>query len=349
MIRVAVVGLGKMGLSHYAIARAHPHANVTAICDSSRYVLDVLHKYTGIATYTDYRKMLDSAPLDAAIIATPTRLHTIMVRQALERNLHTFCEKPFCLLPSDAEHLAMIAEQKGVVNQVGYHNRFLATFQEVKRLLANQAIGKLTHVLAEAYGPVVLRSKGSTWRTSTAEGGGCLYDYAAHPLNLLNWYFGSPLSVAGSVLKSIFSRDTDDEVYTTLQFDGGLSAHLSVNWSDESYRKMSTKISVWGTNGRIVADRQECAVYLRNEEFAGPPYIKGWNLRYATELSKQVWFYLRGEEYSSQLEYFFDAVQRPSSSNINSFAESAKTDALIAAVKEDARSALPNTGRVAAR
>ena len=55
--------------------------------------------------------------------------------------------------------------------------------------------------MAEAYGPVVLKPKGSTWRTQSTQGGGCLYDYAAHPLNLLNWYFGAPETVAGSVLK----------------------------------------------------------------------------------------------------------------------------------------------------
>ena len=43
----------------------------------------------------------------------------------------------------------------------------------------------------------------------------------------------------------------------------GASGQLCVNWSDESLRKMSTKITVWGTNGRITADRQECQIYLR--------------------------------------------------------------------------------------
>ena len=44
---------------------------------------------------------------------------------------------------------------------------------------------------------------------------------------------------------------------------GGATGQLAVNWSDESFRKMSTKISVWGANGRLVADRQECQLYLR--------------------------------------------------------------------------------------
>ena len=107
-----------------------------------------------------------------------------------------------------------LANKKGLVNQVGYHYRFVGAFQEVKRLLDAKAIGEVTHVLAEAYGPVVLKPKGSTWRTQRSEGGGCLYDYAAHPLNLVNWYLGAQ-GVGGSVLNRIFSKDTDDEVFST--------------------------------------------------------------------------------------------------------------------------------------
>ena len=65
------------------------------------------------------------------------------------------------------------------------------------------------------------------------------------------------------MIRKIFSRDTDDEVYGTLYFDPGLTAQLSVNWCDESQRKMSTKLTIWGTNGRIYADRQEVQAYLR--------------------------------------------------------------------------------------
>ena len=44
MIRLAVVGLGKMGLSHHAMINAHPGVSVDAVCDSTGYVLDVLNK-----------------------------------------------------------------------------------------------------------------------------------------------------------------------------------------------------------------------------------------------------------------------------------------------------------------
>ena len=336
MIRLALIGLGKMGLSHHAMINAHPRVSVDAVCDGTGYLLDVLNKYTGVRTFSDYRKMFDEVPLDAVIIATPSSLHAEMVRTALERGIHVFCEKPFSLDTAEGEALTALAGEKGLVTQVGYHYRFVGAFQEVKRLLDAGAIGEVSHIMAEAYGPVVLKPKGSTWRTQRAEGGGCLYDYAAHPLNLVNWYFGAPQGVGGTVLNSIFSKETDDEVFSTLYFADGKSAQLSVNWSDESYRKMSTKITIWGTAGRIYADRQECQAYLRDGAKIPAGYQKGWNVRYTTDLTEPVWFYVRGEEYSAQLDYFVRCIEEKRTENVNSFASAVATDRVMAMMVADA-------------
>lgn len=338
MLKLAVVGLGKMGLSHYAMINAHPRVRIEAVCDSMRYVLDVLNKYTGVRTYTDFEAMLAEVPLDAIIIATPSSMHARMVNASLVKGLHVFCEKPFSLDIKEGELAARMAADKMLVNQVGYHYRFVGAFQEVKRLLDAKAIGEVTHVLAEAYGPVVLKPKGSSWRTQRSEGGGCLYDYAAHPLNLVNWYIGTPLGVGGTVLNSVFSKETDDEVFGTLYFAGGKSAQISVNWSDESFRKMSTKISIWGTSGRITADRQECQVYLRDNATVPTDYQQGWNSRYTTDLTKPVWFYLRGEEYSAQLDYFVKCIEeKRAHDNVNSFQDALETDKVISMMIADAR------------
>src|SRR5687767_9396112 len=129
MIRLAVVGLGKMGLSHYAIIATHPQVKIQAVCDSTGYVLDVLKKYTGVTTYSDFDVMLREVELDAVIIATPSSMHAGMVSAALKKNLHVFCEKPFCLDVEDGRELADLANSKALVNQVGYHNRFVGAFR----------------------------------------------------------------------------------------------------------------------------------------------------------------------------------------------------------------------------
>lgn len=336
MIRIAVIGLGKMGLSHLAIVNADPDVELAAVCDSSGYVLGVLKKYTGVAAYSDYDRMLRELELDAVLIATPSRTHASMVRTALDRGLHVFCEKPFTLAVKDATELTALAHDRGLVTQVGYHNRFVGAFAEVKRLLDARAIGTVTHALGEAYGPVVLRPKGATWRSRKEEGGGALYDYAAHPLNLLNWYLGEPVGVGGTVLNSIFSREIDDEVHSTLYYRGGQSARISVNWSDESYRKMTTRITIWGTAGRIFADRQEIQVYLRATGKVPEGYDIGWNVRYTTELTEPVGFYLRGEEYSAQIDHFVERIRDGRVDGINGFESAAETDRVIAMMIADA-------------
>jgi len=92
MIRVGVVGLGKMGLSHLSILGPHPHVELVGVCDTSKYLLSVLGKYTGVPAYDSFEALLAEARPDAVVIATPSFLHDAQVRAALEAGVHVFCE-----------------------------------------------------------------------------------------------------------------------------------------------------------------------------------------------------------------------------------------------------------------
>ena len=178
-------------------------------------------------------------------------------------------------------------------------------------------------------GPWCCGPQGGTWRSAKNEGGGALYDYACHALDLVNFMVGTPASVGGVALRSVHSRDVEDEVYCTLSYSDGATGQLAVNWSDESYRKMSMKISVWGTNGRITADRQECQIYLRAAHAAAPELKPGWTVRYTTDLTQEVWYYLRGEEYSAQIDHFVKTIESGRTDNVNSFRSALQADRLV--------------------
>ena len=339
MVNVGLIGLGKMGLSHLAIVNTHPAAKLVGVCDTASYLCSVLHKYTGIEVFANYREMLDKKSLDAVIIATPSRFHGEIVREALLRGLHVFCEKPFCLDVADGLELAELAHRKGVVNQVGYHYRFVGSFNEAKRLLDAHALGRLHHVRVEAYGPVVLRPKGATWRAKSSEGGGCLYDYACHAIDIVNYLVGRPDAVSGTVLNRIFSRDVDDEVYATMHFADGMTGMIAANWSDDSLRRMSTQVTLWGTNGRMVVDRQEVKTFIRAAAGSAAVAKEGWDVRHTTDFHPDVWYYLRGEEYSAQLDYFFRCIVEGRRENISSFASAVQTDCVVAMMLENAGNA----------
>jgi hypothetical protein len=144
------------------------------------------------------------------------------------------------------------------------------------------------------------------------------------------------VGVGGTVLHSTFSREIDDEVHSTLFYDDGKSARISVNWSDESFRKMTTRMTIWGTAGRIFADRQEVQVYLRDTATVPEGYQPGWNVRYTTELTQPVRFYLRGEEYSAQIDHFIERIRAREVKGLNRFESAAETDRVIAMMIVDA-------------
>jgi predicted dehydrogenase len=336
MIKGAIIGLGKMGLSHASIMGAHPKVDFKAVCDSSSLVLESFKKFTDINTYSDYKKMLNKESLDFVIVATPTKFHYQMVKDALDKNIHVFCEKPFTLTIEQGKELQEFASQKNLVNQVGFHNHFIGTFRELKRLLDQNVLGELVHFSGEAYGPVVTKEDVSTWRSKPEEGGGCLYDYASHVINLIQEIVGRPTKIHGTLLKSIYSNGVEDAVYSLFELQNGLTGTLLVNWSDETYRKMSTSLTVQGKNGKIICDATEVKIFLKNPN-KEEKLDKGWTIKYITDLAIPVDFYLRGEEYSAQIDYFINCITKNQKTEYNTFEQANYTDEVIGMIVKNAK------------
>ncbi|MGC9196725.1 MAG: Gfo/Idh/MocA family protein [Syntrophobacteraceae bacterium] len=339
MIKAALIGLGKMGISHCSILGAHPDVELCAVCDTSRLNLIPFEKYSPFRCFSDYREMIETCKPDCVFIATPTRFHAEPAFFAMERGIHLFVEKPLGLNSREALDLATRAAACGVVNQVGFHNRFIGAFREAKRLVSLGVLEEVYHFLGEAYGPVVLRPRQQTWRSKKAEGGGCLFEYASHVIDLLCFYFGEPQKVAGTTIKKIFSTGVDDAVYSTIIYGNGLSGQLSVNWSEQTHRKMTTRITVLGREGKIIADAQELKIYLKRD-LPELNLEKGWNVRSITDLTEPVHFFLRGEEYSAQVDYFIERVKGAQpAGNINCFANALATNRVIDLLRDDDSSA----------
>lgn len=332
MIKIVLIGAGKMGISHLSILGAHPDVQVVGVSDTSKMVLGVLKKYSSFPCFTEYEEMLEKSNPDAVVVAAPTKFHAAMVKKVLEQGRHVFAEKPLCLTAEEGRGLVELAQQKKLVNQVGYHNKFLGTFREVKRIIDDGSLGELFHFVGESYGPVMIKTKQDNWRSDPKEGGGCLMDYASHIIDLINYIIGPVTRVRGSILKSFYSKNVEDSVFSLLEVNEKLSGVLSVNWSDETYRKMSTSITIIGSKGKIICDANELKVYFKTSD-CPEGYNKGWNVKYVTGLTENVDFYLRGEEYSAQIDYFIKAIQGKVPNTINTFQTAWQADKVISLIK----------------
>lgn len=331
--RFGLIGAGKMGISHLAILNAHPLAHVVAVADPSTLIQHAIKQYTTIKVYADYKDMFAKEQLDAVVIAVPTKYHDELVKQAVDLNMHVFVEKPFMLDLEASKKLVSIVYQKKLVNQVGYHNKFIGTFKEAKRLLTQSALGDIYHFEGNIVGPVILKKKEATWRSKEDEGGGCLMDYAAHMVDLINYQIGNISLINGANLLSIYSQHVDDSVSALLTTENGVHGILNANWSDETYRKMHTSLSVSGKKGKMEVDATEMKIYFKQDPgLIG--YEKGWNIKPINILTEQVDFYLRGEEYSAQMDYFVRAVNENIPNTINTFETALKTDEVLSKIKQ---------------
>lgn len=333
MKEIALIGVGKMGISHLAIANQTPGIEVKAICDISKPLLRVLEKNTKFNGYTNYKKMLNEVPVDGVMILVPNFLHFEVAKYCIERGIHIFIEKPFILSYDESRALVDLAAKNKVKGQVGYVNRFNPIFQRVKKLLDQNVIGDINNYINRMTGAVVLKKNSKGWRNDYSKGGGCLFDYGPHCFDLSTYFFGTNVYVQSAVLKKAFSTAVDDIVYAILLHNDEVVGLNYVNWSDRSVRKATNTIEIIGSKGKIIANKQELSIYL-GQENTRQNLVKGWNQIYVTDENMDVPYYLRGEDFSRQLMEFSDLLNDKIEKPRSSLYSASITDRLLKETKE---------------
>lgn len=328
MKKIALIGIGKMGLSHLAIANQTPNIQVEAICDTSKQLLRVIEKNTNFKCYSDYKKMISELKLDAVMILVPNSYHFEIAKECIKNGLHIFIEKPLTLSYSESLELIRLSIEYNVKGQVGYVNRFNPIFQKVKKLLSKGVLGDVTSYVNKMTGGVILKENNKGWRNDYSKGGGCLFDYGPHCIDLSNYFFGTNVIVSSAILKKVFSTNVDDLVYTTLIHDESIVGFNYINWSDSSVRKATNTIEIMGTKGKLTAGKQELSIYL-NEENEHLSLVKGWNQLYITDEDMDVPYYLRGEDFTRQLLNFSDLVNDKINISESPLYDASITDKLI--------------------
>ena len=334
MINGSLIGMGRMGITHLSILNSNQDVNIVAVCDTSKTMLNMINKYLKIKTYTNYKKMFSENELDFVIISTPPDSHFSLITAAIDKNINIFVEKPFTMSSTEGTEILNKMSGKALVNQVGYVNRFNEIFEKLKSILEDKLIGDIKAFKSEMYGATVLKDSKGSWRSNKLKGGGCLYEFAAHCIDIVVFLFGKPENVYGSNLGQVYSSDVDDIVSTKFHYKEGFTGSLFVNWCDSSFRKPSNIITVFGTKGKIIADKYELKVFMK-ESNGTSGFHEGWNTIYITDLAKGVRFYLRGNDFTRQLDYFIKNISNSVYENISDFKQANITDQLIELIRND--------------
>lgn len=255
-VRTGVIGFGKMGLLHGALASMQDDMELCAVCEKTMFIRNAFRSVMkNVHFYSDYRKMFQKEELEAVVIATPTFCHAEEVEYAAQHGIAIFCEKPLTVNGTSAEKLARLVNEKGLPSLVGFTNRFLPTITKGKELVEQSVVGEIRSIRAEMYIGDVFKDN-SGWRYKPEmSGGGVLIDFGIHMVDLLVWYFGKITAVEAK-MSSIYSKFVEDEMSAMIYFENGLKADFATSWSKMDYRKSSPILTIEGGSGVLIVTDQ---------------------------------------------------------------------------------------------
>jgi len=142
MLRVGIVGCGKIADQHVQAIHRIPDCEVVALCDREPLMAKQLGERFGIsACFSELSEMLEAALPDVVHITTPPKSHYSLAKQCLESGSHVYLEKPFTITAGEAESLIRVAERRDLKITAGHNLQFTPETLEMRQLLAQGFLG----------------------------------------------------------------------------------------------------------------------------------------------------------------------------------------------------------------
>ena len=269
-----------MGLTHYAILNSlNPDLEFTLI--EPNKVLSLLLKSNLKCKVLKDDSSLNKA-FDITLITTPPFLHQEFLNNSLKRkDKKVFIEKPF------GGHTNFSMETHSDHVFIGYVLRFNPCVQWIKR---NINPGDISSVKAQ-YLSNTIEKKPQGWRNGAFSG--VLNEMGSHVIDLVNYLVGIDDYEVMQTKKESVVSDVDDIVETKLLSKGKKISFL-LNWVKKDVRKPVFGLEFELKDGRRIALDQQTINIFKGDEFLEKVSV--------TDLAETVPFYLRGVDFTKQME-----------------------------------------------
>lgn len=239
-IRIGVVGCGHWGPNQIRAFFFNPNAEVVRVCDlSEKRLASVRSVYKQIDAVTESARITRAEDIDAVVVTTPVRSHFGIVRDALEHGKDVLCEKPMTVDPAESEALVGLASSKGRILMVGHVFLYNPGILKIKDILKSGELGRVyyAHAKRTNLGPV---------RNDV----NAVYDLASHDISIFNFLFGGTPRVVEAVGQCFLQQRLEDVAFVSLEYPGGILAHIHVSWLDPKKARQitvvgDTKMATW--------------------------------------------------------------------------------------------------------
>ncbi len=299
MVRVGVLGCGRIGRIHARNLARHPRAELAAIFDVAPGAMSEVAGALGARAAGSAEEIIADPTLRAVLIATPTDTHVKLIIEAARAGKAVLCEKPIDL--DLARALACWEEIRSVhpVVMIGFNRRFDPSFRALHQRIEAGEIGALEQVIITSRDPApppaaYIRASGGLFR-----------DMTIHDFDMARYLAGEIVEVhafgSNLVDPAIAAEGDIDGAMVTLRARSG--ALVQINNSRRCAYGYDQRVEAFGAKGMLQAANRT------------PTTVEAWTAERTTSRDPMLPFFIERyrEAYAAEIDHFLAAVEERSS------------------------------------
>ena len=142
MLKVAIVGCGKIADSHASQIQRIKGCEIVGVCDKEPLMARQLYERFPIKRhFSDVTELLHEAKPDVVHITTPPQSHFELGKLCLENGCHVYVEKPFTADEREARNLIALANHRGLKITAGHDDQFRHAARRMRALIQSGYLG----------------------------------------------------------------------------------------------------------------------------------------------------------------------------------------------------------------
>jgi len=328
MLRVSIIGCGKISDQHAEQIQRIPGCEIVSVCD--REVLlakQMQERYKIKEYYCDAQELMEKSRPDIVHITTPPQSHYDLGKFFLESGCHVYMEKPFTIDTEQAEELISIAEKNNVKITVGHNAQFTPAAREMRSLVKDGYLGGppvhmdcyYCYSLGDSsYAKALLGDK-EYWVRKLP--GKLLQNIISHGISKIAEHLDDErpevnvIGFTSQILKSIGEEEIIDELRVTIKDKHDRTAFFTFS---TSIKPLLHQLRLYGPkNSLIVDDDNQTVIRIRGErrksyleQFISPIHI---GRQYISCSARNITKFLKKDFHSNAgmkylIESFYNAV-----------------------------------------
>jgi predicted dehydrogenase len=278
MIKVGIIGCGKMADQHAFQIQRIPGAAIIGVCDSEPLMARQMAERFNVEKYfSNVQEMLDAGKFDVIHITTPPQSHYQLGRLCLEAGVNVYMEKPFTLNTAEAEDLIGIANQNGLKITAGHNAQFTHAMIRMRELVKTGYLGgNPIHLEShycygfgdESYAKALLGDSDHWVRKLP---GSLLQNIISHGVSKIAEFLSGDnptviaLGFTSAFLKNIGENDIIDEVRVIIRDEDSTTAYFTFS---SQIKPVPHQFRLYGPqNSLIVDDEHQILIKIENKEY----------------------------------------------------------------------------------